>query len=113
MARALGAIERGSLALTAQDEGGVTYAAKLAKTQRARLERAVDRVHDHIGVCPHFRAPGSIDARRQAGPHIKVLRTTRESGTGGARRLIDDPHCCVPGCAVRINRIAARRPSPP
>jgi len=41
MARALGAIERGSLASRAQDEGGVTYAAKLARRNAHRLERAV------------------------------------------------------------------------
>src|SRR6266481_3895593 len=54
MVRALGAIERGSLALTAQDEGGVTYAAKLAKdATRIDWNAPANRVHDHIrGLSP-------------------------------------------------------------
>ena len=104
MVRALGAIERGSLALTAQDEGGVTYAAKLAKdATRIDWNAPANRVHDHIrGLSPF---PGAwfeltLDGRPV---RIKVLRTTRENGTGAPGELIDDhlTVACRDG-AVRI-----------
>ena len=104
MVRALGAIERGSLVLTPQGEEGVTYAAKITKdATRIDWDQPAQHVHDHIrGLSPF---PGAwfeliLDGKPV---RIKVLRTTREEGTGAPGELLDDHLgvACQSG-AVRI-----------
>jgi methionyl-tRNA formyltransferase len=101
MARALGALERGSLQLTPQPAEGVTYAAKIDKNEtRIDWGRPWKVVHDHIrGLSPF---PGAWCELPDAG-RVKVLRSTLGEG-GGAPGTVLDGHLTV-ACgegAVRI-----------
>jgi len=102
--RALGALERGSLALTPQAEGGVTYARKIEK-EEARIDwaRPWQQVHDHIrGLSPFpgawFEILGEGETAR-----VKVLRSTKGEGAGAPGTVLDDKLtvACAEG-AVRI-----------
>jgi methionyl-tRNA formyltransferase len=77
MARALGALERGTLRFTPQPADGVTYAAKVDKAEtRIDWTRPWQAVHDHIrGLSPFPGAWCEI-----AGDRVKVLRTTKGEG---------------------------------
>jgi methionyl-tRNA formyltransferase len=89
MMRALGALERGTLQLTPQPEEGVTYAAKIDKSEtRIDWGKPWKAVHDHCrGLSPFpgawFELPGNPPAR------IKVLRTTRGEGSGAPGTALD------------------------
>jgi methionyl-tRNA formyltransferase len=104
MARALSALERGSLQLTRQPTDGVTYAAKIDKAEtRIDWAKSWKAVHDHIrGLSPF---PGAWC--ELAGDRIKVLRTTRGEGQrkdgAGPGTVLDDSLtvACGDG-AVRI-----------
>jgi methionyl-tRNA formyltransferase len=87
MARALGALERGSLQLTRQPPDGVTYAAKIDKAEtRIDWTRPGQAVHDHIrGLSPF---PGAWC--ELAGDRVKVLRTTKGEGSGTPGTALDD-----------------------
>jgi methionyl-tRNA formyltransferase len=104
MVRALGAIERGSLVLTPQGEDGVTYAAKISKDEtRIDWNVPANRVHDHIrGLSPFPGAWFELVIDRKP-VRIKVLRSTREEGTGAPGEVLDDRLCiaCQTG-AVRV-----------
>ena len=100
MARALSALERGSLQLVPQPEAGVTYAAKIDKAEtRIDWSRPWQQVHDHIrGLSPF---PGAWC--ELAGERVKLLRSTRGEG-GGAPGVVVDGRLTV-ACgdgAVRI-----------
>jgi methionyl-tRNA formyltransferase len=87
MARALAALERGTLTLTPQPENGVTYAAKIAK-EEAHIDwkKPWRRVHDHIrGLSPFPGAWFEID-----GVRVKALRSTRGEGHGETGTALDD-----------------------
>jgi methionyl-tRNA formyltransferase len=104
MVRALGALERGTLTLTPQPDAGVTYAAKIDKTEtRIDWTRPWRVVHDHIrGLSPF---PGAWFELAQDGKplRVKVLRTTRGEGTGAPGTLLDDRlTVACGGGAVRI-----------
>src|SRR5947199_8119297 len=76
--RALGALEHGTLQLTPQAEEGVTYAAKIDKSEtRIDWDRPWQAVRDHCrGLSPF---PGAwFELQGQA--RIKVLRTSRGEG---------------------------------
>jgi methionyl-tRNA formyltransferase len=87
MARALGALERGTLQLTQQPEEGVTYARKIDKAEtRIDWAKSWQQVHDHCrGLSPF---PGAWF--EQAGTRIKVLRSTRGDGSGAPGTVLDD-----------------------
>lgn len=87
MARALSALERGSLALTPQPDEGVTYAEKISKDEtRIDWARSWQDVHNHIrGLSPFPGAWFELDAVR-----IKVLRSTRGEGVGTPGTALDD-----------------------
>jgi methionyl-tRNA formyltransferase len=112
MARALGALERGSLQLTPQAADGVTYAAKIDKGEtRIDWSKPWKTVHDHCrGLSPF---PGAWFEGPDAGGRIKVLRTTRGGGTGAPGTVLDDrlTIACGDG-AVRILELqrAGRQP---
>jgi methionyl-tRNA formyltransferase len=104
MGRALAALEKGALTLTPQSENGVTYAAKIEKSEtRIDWRRSWQAVHDHIRSLSPF--PGAWF--ELAGPgtpvRIKVLRTTRGDGAGTPGTVLDDQLtiACGDG-AVRI-----------
>jgi methionyl-tRNA formyltransferase len=90
MVRALGALERGTLALTPQPDAGVTYAAKISKDEtRIDWSKPWQQVHDHIrGLSPFpgawFELPGESTAVR-----VKVLRTTKGEGRGPPGTVLD------------------------
>jgi methionyl-tRNA formyltransferase len=87
MVRALGALERGTLQLTPQPEAGVTYAAKIDKSEtRIDWSKPWKAVHDHCrGLSPF---PGAWF--ELAGQRVKVLRTTRGEGSGLPGTVLDD-----------------------
>ncbi|MDR3466645.1 MAG: methionyl-tRNA formyltransferase [Xanthobacteraceae bacterium] len=90
MARAIGALERGTLTLTPQAADGVTYAAKIDKAE-ARIDwaqpaRAVLR-HCH-GLSPFPGAWGEIELDGEA-VRIKVLRCSLAAGHGAPGALLD------------------------
>src|SRR6187431_608355 len=87
MARALGALERGTLRFKPQPADGVTYAAKIDKAEtRIDWGKPWYTVHDHIrGLSPF---PGAWC--EMAGDRIKVLRTTKGEGSGTSGTALDD-----------------------
>ena len=87
MARALSALERGSLALTPQPDQGVTYAEKISKDEtRIDWAKSWQDVHNHIrGLSPFPGAWFELD-----GVRIKVLRSTRGEGSGAPGTALDD-----------------------
>ena len=88
MLRALTALEKGDLRLTAQSAAGVTYANKIDKSEtRIDWSQSWNKVHDHCrGLSPF---PGAWFEYPNAG-RIKVLRTTKGSGAGKPGRVLDD-----------------------
>lgn len=87
MVRAMAALERGGLQLKKQGEDGVTYAAKIDKTEAridwARPARAVLR-HIH-GLSPFPGAWSELDAAR-----VKILRCELAKGSGAPGEVLDD-----------------------
>jgi methionyl-tRNA formyltransferase len=91
MVRALAALEKGALVLTPQPEQGVTYAAKIDKTEtRIDWTKPASAVHDHCrGLSPF---PGAwFEMSADGKPvRVKVLRTTRAEGLGAPGSVLDD-----------------------
>ena len=104
MARTLAALEKGALALTPQPDEGVTYAAKIDKTEtRIDWHKPWKVVHDHCrGLSPF---PGAWFEMTVDGisMRIKVLRTTMGAGSGPPGTVLDNQLtvACGDG-AVRI-----------
>lgn len=92
MVIALAALERGSLTLTPQPEAGVTYAAKIAKTEtRIDWRQPWKTVHDHCrGLSPFPGAWFEIGTEGRPLARVKVLRTTKGEGTGTPGTALDD-----------------------
>jgi methionyl-tRNA formyltransferase len=91
MARALAALERGSLSFTPQSPDGVTYAKKIEKAE-ARIDwsRPASEVHNLIrGLSPF---PGAwFELALSGGPaRIKVLRSTLAEASGAPGAILDD-----------------------
>ena len=91
MVRALGALERGLLDCPPQPDEGVTYAAKIDKTE-ARIDfgRKAQEVHNLIrGLSPF---PGAWFETSAGGKteRIKVLRASLANGRGAPGELLDD-----------------------
>ncbi|MEJ2623809.1 MAG: methionyl-tRNA formyltransferase [Pseudolabrys sp.] len=103
MARALSALERGSLALTPQPDEGVTYADKISK-EETRIDWAKPwyEVHNHIrGLSPFPGAWFELD-----GVRIKVLRSTKGEGSGAPGTVLDDRLTIACGAgAVRLVQV--------
>jgi methionyl-tRNA formyltransferase len=108
MARAVGALERGSLRFTEQPEAGVTYAAKISN-EDARIDwaRPAEVVHNLVrGLAPFPGAYAVIDLGK--GPErLKLLRASvaeQPAATGSAPGTLLDAAgtvACVDG-AVRL-----------
>jgi methionyl-tRNA formyltransferase len=114
MVRALGAIERGTLALTPQPQAGVTYASKIGKDEtRIDWARPWHQVHNHIRGLSPFPGAWFQLADEGTAVRIKVLRTTKGEGAGAAGTVLDDALtvACGEG-AVRILELqrAGRQP---
>ncbi|MGE0765908.1 MAG: methionyl-tRNA formyltransferase [Hyphomicrobiaceae bacterium] len=115
MVRALAALERGSLVATPQPTEGVTYAAKIDKSEtRIDLSRSATEVHNRIrGLSPF---PG---AWLEAGPdgkreRIKVLRSAIDEAKGPPGRVhsADGPVIACGTGAIRLVEVqrAGKRP---
>lgn len=112
MARALGALTRDALTLTPQPEQGVTYAAKIDKSE-SRIDWTLPwrAVHDHIrGLSPFPGAWFELDGIR-----VKALRSTKGEGSGLPGTVLDDQFtiACAEG-AVRLVQVqrAGKQPMP-
>jgi methionyl-tRNA formyltransferase len=100
MARALSALERGTLQVTRQPADGITYAAKIDKAEtRIDWTKPWKAVHDHIrGLSPF---PGAWC--ELADDRVKVLRSTKGEGSGTPGTALDDSlTVACGGGAVRI-----------
>jgi methionyl-tRNA formyltransferase len=104
MVRAIGALERGMLQLTKQSEAGVTYAAKIEKTE-ARIDwnKPARDVLRHIhGLSPF---PGAWCEMGLEGEQVrvKILRCVITNGSGAPGEVLDDhlTIACKEG-AIRI-----------
>jgi len=88
MLRALAAVDKGALRLTPQPTAGATYANKIEKSEtRLDWKQPWNKVHDHCrGLSPF---PGAWFESASTG-RIKVLRTTKASGSGEPGRVLDD-----------------------
>jgi methionyl-tRNA formyltransferase len=107
MGRALGVLARGTLQVTPQSDEGVTYAAKIDKSEtRIDWTKSWKAVHDHCrGLSPFpgawFELPGPGAPAR-----MKVLRTTRGEGAGAPGTVLDDDLTIACGAgAVRLLEI--------
>jgi len=104
MVRALAALEKGTLSLTPQPANGITYAAKIAKTEtKIHWTQPWKVVHDHCrGLSPFPGAWFELATNGSAG-RIKILRSTRGEGSGAPGTVLD--HQLTVACgegAIRI-----------
>jgi len=91
MARAIAALDRGSLEFKPQAAAGATYAKKIEKGEtRIDWSRPVLEVHNHIrGLSPF---PGAwFEVMADGKPlRVKVLRSTRAEGNGMPGTVLDE-----------------------
>ena len=104
MVRAMGALERGKLQLAPQSSEGVTYAAKIEKTE-ARIDwntPARDVLRHIHGLSPFPGAWCEMTIEGAPG-RVKILRCEFGDGSGAPGELLDDrlTVACKPG-ALRI-----------
>jgi methionyl-tRNA formyltransferase len=115
MVGALDALEHGSLELTPQPQEGVTYAAKVDKSEtRIDWTRPWKAVHDHCrGLSPYPGAWFELPDSGASPARVKVLRASRGEGVATPGTVIDDKFtvACGDG-AVRILELqrAGRQP---
>jgi methionyl-tRNA formyltransferase len=91
MVRAIGALERGQLQLTPQGDQGVTYAAKIEKTEtRIDWHKPVRSILRHIhGLSPFPGAWCEMPIEAEA-MRVKILRCAIADGSGEPGKLLDD-----------------------
>jgi len=91
MARALGALSRGTLTFTAQPEDGVTYARKIEKAE-ARIDWTRPAAEIHRRICGLSPFPGAwFEADWGQGlQRVKVLRSHLADAGGPAGTVLDD-----------------------
>jgi len=103
MARALAALERGSLTLTPQPKDGATYAEKITNAEtRIDWSKPCKQVHDHIrGLSPFPGAWFELNGGR-----VKALRSAMAEGSGAPGTALDEKLTIACGCgAVRLAQI--------
>jgi methionyl-tRNA formyltransferase len=103
MARALAALERGSLTLTPQPDEGVTYAGKISKDEtRIDWAKPWRDVHNHIrGLSPF---PGAWF--ELGGARVKALRSAPGEGSGAPGTVLDDKLTIACGAgSVRLTQV--------
>jgi len=91
MVRAIGALERGKLQLTRQNDDGVTYAAKVEKAE-ARIDwnKPAHDVLRHIHGLSPFPGAWCEMAIEGEQARVKVLRCMMVDGSGAPGDLLDD-----------------------
>jgi methionyl-tRNA formyltransferase len=114
MVQALAALENGTLECVPQPMDGITYAAKIEKTEtQIDWSRSATEAHDHIrGLAPwpgaHFEVLHDGRAER-----LKVLRATPVGGTGRPGTFLDDAGTIACGSgAIRLLEVqrAGKKP---
>jgi methionyl-tRNA formyltransferase len=106
MGRALAALERGSLTFTPQSEEGVTYAAKIEKSE-ARIDwsRPAQEVHNLIrGMSPFPGAWFELELGGQV-TRVKALRSAMAEGTGVPGTILPDLTVACGTGAVRLSSV--------
>ena len=116
MVRALAALERDALESAPQPEEGVTYAAKIDKSEtRVDWTRSAAEIHNHIrGLSPF---PGAWCEMPLGGKleRVKVLRSECAAGSGAPGTVLDDTLRIACGAdAVRLLEVqrAGKGPMP-
>jgi methionyl-tRNA formyltransferase len=91
MVRAMGALEKGALHLKRQSDEGMTYAAKIEKTEaRVDWHKPAHEVLRHIhGLSPFPGAWSEIGGEADAA-RIKILRCELAKGVGAPGDVLDD-----------------------
>jgi methionyl-tRNA formyltransferase len=91
MVRAMGALERGKLQLTRQGDQGVTYAAKIEKTE-ARIDwnKPARDVLRHIHGLSPFPGAWCETAIEGEPARVKILRCAMAGGSGAPGEVLDD-----------------------
>ena len=91
MVRAIGALEKGALQLRKQGDAGVTYAAKIEKTEaRVDWNKPARSVLRHIhGLSPFPGAWSEVGGEGEAA-RIKILRCELARGSGPAGHVLND-----------------------
>ena len=91
MVRAMGALERGRLQLSKQSEDGVTYAAKIDKSEaRIDWKRPAREVLRHIHGLSPFPGAWCELATDGEPARIKILRCEPAKGSGAPGEVLDD-----------------------
>ena len=111
MVRAMGALERGRLQLSKQSEDGVTYAAKIDKSEaRIDWKRPAREVLRHIHGLSPFPGAWCEIATDGEPARIKILRCEQAEGFRFARRgARRSPDHCLRRRRDPDSRIATRR----
>src|SRR5438067_7325385 len=91
MVRAIGALEKGALQLRKQGDAGVTYAAKIEKTEaKVDWNKPARSVLRHIhGLSPFPGAWSEVGGEGEAA-RIKILRCELARGSGPAGHVLND-----------------------
>lgn len=91
MVRAAAALERDSLTLTPQPETGVTYAAKIGKSEsRIDWKLPASEVHNHIRGLSPFPGAWCQFPFGTRSERVKLLRTTIADASGTPGQVLDD-----------------------
>jgi methionyl-tRNA formyltransferase len=113
MARALAALDRGSLDFTPQTDEGTVYAKKIEKAEtRIDWNQPAEAVHNHIrGLSPFPGAWFEIDLAGKP-VRVKVLRSTLGSGSGAPGTLLPNLTVACASGAVRLVQIQREGKTP-
>jgi methionyl-tRNA formyltransferase len=115
MVEAAGLLEAGALATTPQPDEGVTYAAKIDKSEtRIDWSRPAREVHDHIRGLSPFPGAWCEMAFGGKAERVKILGSTLAQGGGKPGAVLDDRLTVACGSgAVRLTRLqrAGRQPA--
>jgi methionyl-tRNA formyltransferase len=91
MVRAIGALEHGKLQLTKQSDDGVTYAAKIDKTEaRIVWNKPARDVLRHIHGLSPFPGAWCEMALEGESARVKILRCELAGGAGAPGQVLDD-----------------------
>lgn len=91
MARALAALERGSLDFTPQEEDGATYAKKIDKSEtRIDWSLPATEVHNHIRGLSPFPGAWTEMTLGEKPVRVKVLRSKVAAGSGTPGKVLGD-----------------------
>jgi methionyl-tRNA formyltransferase len=107
MARALAALERGSLEFRPQPEEGVTYAAKIDKGEtRIDWTKPAQEIHNRIRGLSPFPGAWTEMPIGGGGERVKLLASAMAAGSGAPGTVLDDALTVACGSgALRITEL--------